>query len=120
MHLLIVPKVHGYICTTAHPESCAQNVHEQIKYVINHPPIASGPKKVLIIDASTGCGLASRLVAAFGAKAQTIGIFFEHAADDKRTASAGWYHAASFEQAAYQVGLYTKSINGDDFSDAIK
>lgn len=120
MNRLIEPKVRGFICTTAHPAGCAQNVHEQIKYVTNHPPIASGPKKVLIIGASMGYGLASRIVAAFGAKAQTIGIFFERAADDKRTASAGWCHTAAFEQAAHQAGLYAKSINGDAFSDSIK
>ncbi|WP_419241662.1 enoyl-ACP reductase FabV [Cardinium endosymbiont of Nabis limbatus] len=120
MNRLIEPKVRGYICTTAHPAGCAKNVHEQIKFVTSQPPIASGPKKVLIIGASTGYGLASRIVAAFGAKAQTIGIFFERAADDKRTASAGWYHTAAFEQAAHQAGLYAKSINGDAFSDAIK
>ncbi|WP_243018582.1 enoyl-ACP reductase FabV [Candidatus Cardinium hertigii] len=118
--MLIEPKVRGYICTTAHPAGCAQNVQEQIKYVTSHSPITSGPKKVLIIGASTGYGLASRIVAAFGAKAQTIGVFFERPADDKRTASAGWYHTAAFEQVAHQAGLYAKSINGDAFSDSIK
>lgn len=118
--MFIEPKVRGYICTTAHPAGCIQNVREHIKYVTSHPPIATGPKKVLIIGASTGYGLASRIVTAFGAKAQTIGIFLERAADDKRTASAGWYHTAAFEQAAHQAGLYAKSINGDAFSDAIK
>ncbi|UWW97485.1 MAG: trans-2-enoyl-CoA reductase family protein [Candidatus Cardinium sp.] len=118
--MLIEPKVRGYLCTTAHPVGCAQNVHEQIKFITSQPPIASGPKKVLIIGASTGYGLASRIAAAFGAKAQTIGLFFERAADGKRTASPGWYHTAAFEQAAHQAGLYAKSINGDAFSDAIK
>ncbi|CDG49358.1 enoyl-ACP reductase FabV [Cardinium endosymbiont of Bemisia tabaci] len=116
----IEPKIRGYICTTAHPEGCIQNVQQQIQYVSNQPSIASGPKKVLIIGASTGYGLASRIVAAFGAKAQTIGVFLERTADDKRTASAGWYHTAAFEQAANQAGIYAKSINGDAFSDAIK
>ncbi|MGI2298769.1 enoyl-ACP reductase FabV [Candidatus Cardinium hertigii] len=116
----IAPKIRGYICTTAHPAGCIQNVKQQIQYVSNQPSIASGPKKVLIIGASTGYGLASRIVAAFGAKAQTIGVFLERAADDKRTASAGWYHTAAFEQAAHQAGIYAKSINGDAFSDAIK
>ncbi len=120
MNILIEPKVRGYICTTAHPAGCIENVHQQIKYVANHLPIESGPKKVLVIGASTGYGLASRIVAAFGAKAQTIGVFFERAADDKRTASPGWYHTAAFEQTAHQTGLYAKSINGDAFSDAIK
>ncbi|WP_342264956.1 enoyl-ACP reductase FabV [Cardinium endosymbiont of Philonthus spinipes] len=120
MNSLIEPKVRGFLCTTAHPTGCAQNVSEQIKYVTSHAPIALGPKKVLIIGASTGYGLASRIVAAFGAKAQTIGVFFERAADDKRTASPGWYHTAAFEQAAHQAGLYAKSINGDAFSEAIK
>lgn len=119
-HICIEPRVHGFICTTAHPIGCTQNVLEQIKYVTNQPAIASGPKKVLIIGASTGYGLASRIVATFGAKAETIGVFFERAADAKRTASAGWYHTAAFEQAANQAGIYAKSIQGDAFSNEIK
>lgn len=118
--MLIQPKVRGFICTTAHPEGCAQHVAEQIQYVKQHHPIINGPKKVLIIGASTGFGLASRITAAFGAGAQTIGVFFEKEAEGKRTASAGWYNTAAFEKAAHQAGLYAKSINGDAFSDEIK
>jgi enoyl-[acyl-carrier protein] reductase/trans-2-enoyl-CoA reductase (NAD+) len=117
--MIIEPKVRGFICTTAHPVGCAQHVAEQIDYVAKQSPI-HGPKKVLIIGASTGYGLASRIVAAFGAKAQTIGVFFEKEASGKRTASAGWYNTAAFEKAAQKAGLYAKSINGDAFSDAIK
>lgn len=118
--MVIQPKIRGFICTTAHPEGCKQSVLEQIAYVKKHAAIAKGPQKVLVIGASTGYGLASRIVAAFGAKAKTIGVFFEKAAEKSRTASAGWYHSAAFEAAAEQAGLYAKSINGDAFSEAIK
>lgn len=117
--MVIQPKIRGFICTTAHPDGCAANVAEQIAYVKQQPKI-QGPKRVLVIGASTGYGLASRIVSAFGADAATIGVFFERSAVEKRTATAGWYNTAAFEKAAHAQGLYAKSINGDAFSDAIK
>jgi len=117
--MIVSPKVRGFICTTAHPTGCAQHVNEQINTIKKHNTI-SGPKKVLVIGASTGYGLASRISAAFGAGAQTIGVFFERPASGKRTASAGWYNTAAFEAEAKKAGLYAKSINGDAFSNDIK
>ena len=117
--MIITPKVRGFICTTAHPAGCAEHVKQQIAYVRSQEP-TSGPKKALVIGASTGYGLASRITAAFGAQAQTIGVFFERPAEGKRTASAGWYNTAAFEQAAHAQELYAKSINGDAFSNEIK
>lgn len=117
--MIIEPKIRGFICTTAHPEGCAQHVQEQIDYVKSQPKIA-GPKKVLVIGASTGYGLASRIVATFGAGADTIGVFFERPGSEKRTASAGWYNTAAFEKAARAEGYIAKSINGDAFSHEIK
>ncbi len=118
--MIIHPKIRGFICTTAHPQGCMQHVSEQIHYTQQHLELNNGPKKVLVIGASTGYGLASRIAAAFGSKAQTIGVFFEKPADGKRTASAGWYNSAAFEEKAQAAGLYAKSINGDAFSDEIK
>lgn len=121
MEQLVQPKVRGFICITAHPTGCQENVQQQIDYVqaqtsaIQHPP-----KKVLVIGASTGYGLASRIAAAFGCGAATIGVFFERPASGNRTASAGWYNTAAFERAAQRAGLYAKSVNGDAFSDEIK
>lgn len=117
--MIIKPKTRGFICTTAHPDGCAQNVREQIKYVKGKGSI-NGPKKALVIGASTGYGLASRIAAAFGSGADTIGVFFERPAENKRTATAGWYNMAAFEEEAIKAGLYSKSINGDAFSDSIK
>lgn len=117
--MLIQPKIRGFICTTAHPEGCYKAVLDQVNYVKSQPPI-DGPKNVLVIGASTGYGLASRITAAFAANAKTIGVFFEKEADDKRTASAGWYNSAAFEMIANKAGLYAKSINGDAFSNEIK
>ena len=115
--MIIKPKVRGFICTTAHPEGCSANVQAQIQYVNSQSPLSDGPKRVLIIGASTGYGLATRIAAAFGAKAETIGVFFERQAAGKRTATAGWYNTVAFEKAAHDAGLYAKSINGDAFSD---
>lgn len=118
--MVIQPKVRGFICTTAHPVGCAAMIKEQVDYVKSQQPILHGPKNVLVIGASTGYGLASRIVSTFGASAKTIGVFFEKEADDKRTASPGWYNSAAFEAFAHAQGLYAKSINGDAFSNEIK
>jgi enoyl-[acyl-carrier protein] reductase/trans-2-enoyl-CoA reductase (NAD+) len=109
----------GFICLTAHPDGAAQNVKNQIAYVKSKGPIA-GAKKVLVIGASTGFGLASRISSAFGSDAATIGVFFEKPPVEGKTASPGWYNSAAFEREANQAGLYAKSINGDAFSDEVK
>lgn len=117
--MIIKPKIRGFICTTAHPEGCAHHVGKQIAYVQGAKPLA-GAKKALVIGASTGYGLASRIVAGFGCGADTIGVFFERPASDDRTATAGWYNTAAFELAARKAGLFAESINGDAFSDDVK
>lgn len=119
--MIITPKIRGFICTTAHPVGCAQHVQNQIDYVKSHPPVVNGPKRVLIVGASTGYGLSSRIVAAFGgSQASTMGVFFEKEAEGKRTATAGWYNSVAFEQKAMAEGMYAKSFNGDAFSDEMK
>ncbi|GAB2699567.1 enoyl-ACP reductase FabV [Paenibacillus thermoaerophilus] len=117
--MIIQPKTRGFICTTAHPAGCARQVARQIEYVRSKPPI-SGPKKALVVGASTGYGLASRIVAAFGAGADTIGVYFDKPAEGARTATAGWYNSAAFERAASEAGRKSFSIVGDAFSDEIK
>lgn len=117
--MIVEPKVREYICTTAHPKGCEENVREQIAYVKAHGAI-EGPKKVLVIGASTGYGLASRITAAFGCGAATLGIMFERPASGRRTATAGWYNTAAFEKFAAEEGLYAKSVNGDAFSKEVK
>lgn len=117
--MIIKPKVRGFICTTAHPEGCKANVKNQIDYVKSQPR-TDGPKKVLIIGASMGYGLASRISAAYSCNAATIGVIFDKPATETRTATAGWYNTAAFEQFAAEDGLYAKSINGDAYSDEIK
>ena len=118
--MVIQPKIRGFICTNAHPVGCAEHVKEQIAYVKANGPVAGGPKNVLVIGASTGYGLASRITAAFGSGAKTLGIFFEKEPTDSKTASAGWYNTAAFEQAANAEGLWNKHINGDAFTDELK
>ena len=117
--MIIEPRMRGFICLTAHPEGCAQSVKNQIEYVKSKGKI-NGPKRVLVVGASTGFGLASRITAAFGSDASTIGVFFEKEPAPGKTATPGWYNSAAFEQEAQKAGLYAKSINGDAFSDEIK
>lgn len=118
--MIIKPKVRGFICTNAHPQGCAANVQEQIDYIKSQSFGTEGPKNVLVVGASTGYGLASRITAAFGYGAKTLGLFFEKPASEKRTGTAGFYNAAAFEAAAEKEGLYAKSINGDAFSNELK
>jgi enoyl-[acyl-carrier protein] reductase/trans-2-enoyl-CoA reductase (NAD+) len=115
--VIIKPKVRGFICTTTHPKGCEQNVREQIEATrARGLDKSAGPKKVLVIGASSGYGLAARITAAFGYGADTLGIFFEKPASEKKPGTAGWYNSAAFDKLAKQEGLYSKSINGDAFS----
>lgn len=118
--MVISPKIRGFICTTAHPTGCARHVADQIAHVRAQGPMADAPKRVLVIGSSTGYGLASRIATAFGGRAATIGVFFERAAEEGRTATAGWYNTVAFEREAAAAGLYARSFNGDAYSTAMK
>ena len=118
--MIIKPRVRGFICITAHPVGCEHNVLDQIKVTQAAGHTGDGPKRVLVIGASTGYGLASRITAAFGYGAATLGVFFEKPSTHEKTGTAGWYNAAAFDQAAKQAGLYSKSINGDAFANATR
>ena len=118
-NMIIEPRMRGFICLTAHPKGCEQNIINQINYIKSKGPI-DGPKKVLVIGASTGFGLASRITSAFGSDAATIGVYFEKPPKEGKTASPGWYNTAAFETEAAKAGLYAKSINGDAFSNEVK
>ena len=118
--MIIKPRVRGFMCVTTHPTGCAANVKQQIDYVKSFGHIANGPKNVLILGASTGYGLASRIVSAFGSGAKTLGVFFEREGTPDKPGTPGWYNSAAFHQFAEAEGLYAKSINGDAFSDEIK
>ncbi|MFC6877954.1 enoyl-ACP reductase FabV [Flavobacterium myungsuense] len=117
--MIIEPRMRGFICLTAHPKGCEQSVKNQIEYIQSKGKI-DGAKRVLVIGASTGFGLASRIASAFGSDAATIGVFFEKPPTEGKTASPGWYNSAAFEKEAANAGLYAKSINGDAFSNEIK
>lgn len=118
--MIIKPRVRGFVCITAHPVGCDAHVKEWISHIKAKGPIQNGPKKVLVIGSSTGYGLASRIAAAYGSKAATLGVFFERPSEDGRPATPGWYNTIAFTNAARAEGLYTKNINGDAFSDDIK
>lgn len=115
--MIIKPKVRGFVCVTTHPSGCAANVHGQVEYVRSTPKVANGPKRALILGASTGYGLGSRINAAFGAGAATVGVFFERPPAESRPATAGWYNSVAFEKEAHAAGLFARSLNADAFSD---
>ncbi len=117
--MVVKPKIRGFICTTAHPQGCYENVKRQVDYVKSKPNV-NGPKNVLVIGASMGYGLASRISAAFSCGAATLGVIFDKPSLNGRTGSAGWYNTAAFEKFAAQDGLYAKTVNGDAYSKEIK
>lgn len=118
--MIIKPKVRGFICTNSHPVGCAANVQEQIDYTRQQGELSNGPKNVLVLGCSTGYGLASRITAAFGSGAATLGVCFEKPPTERKTASAGYYNTAAFHDAAKAAGLYAHTINGDAFSNECK
>jgi enoyl-[acyl-carrier protein] reductase / trans-2-enoyl-CoA reductase (NAD+) len=118
--MIIKPKYRGFICTTTHPRGCYKNVEEQIAVTRSQGVSNDGPKKVLVIGASSGYGLAARITAAFGYQSATLGIFFEKPGTETKPGTAGWYNSWAFEEEAKKAGLYAKSINGDAFSDEIR
>jgi enoyl-[acyl-carrier protein] reductase/trans-2-enoyl-CoA reductase (NAD+) len=118
--MIIKPKVRGFICINAHPQGCAANVHEQIAHTRAQLPVAHGPKNVLVLGCSTGYGLSSRIAAAFGTGASTLGVCFEKPPTDTKTASAGYYNTSALHEAAAEAGLFAHTINGDAFSAACK
>ncbi len=118
--MIIKPRIRGFICTTTHPVGCEANVKEQIEYTKAQGSIENAPKRVLVVGSSSGYGLSSRIAAAFGGNASTIGVFFEKAATERKTGTAGFYNAAAFDKLAHEEGLYSKSLNGDAFSNEAK
>lgn len=115
--MIIKPRIRGFICTTAHPVGCAAHVQEQIDETF---PLENAPRKVLVVGASAGYGLASRVVTAFGGGAGTLGVSFERAPAERKTGSAGWYNNRAFEAVAHEQGMYAKTFDGDAFADAMK
>lgn len=118
--MVIKPKIRGFICTNAHPAGCAASVQEQIDYVRGLGELGQGPKNVLVLGCSTGYGLASRITAAFGYGANTLGVCFEKAPTERKTATAGWYNTAAFHALASKESLYADTLNGDAFSSELK
>ncbi len=117
--MIVQPKVRGFICTTAHPVGCEAAVRAQIDYVKSKGRL-NGAKKVLVIGSSMGYGLASRISAAFGCGAATLGVMFDKEGGGSKTGTAGWYNTKAFEKFAAAEGLYAKSVNGDAYSDECK
>ncbi len=118
---IIKRRSRGFICVNAHPEGCRRNVERWVTGVRGKIPTGqAGPKNVFVIGASTGYGLASRVAAAWGYDAKTLGVFFERPPEGDKTATAGHYNTVAFHSLARKDGLFAASINGDAFSDEVK
>ncbi len=117
---VIGPKIRGFICTNAHPTGCLKNVQSQIDLAKKDIESTENTPNILVIGASTGYGLASRIALTWGYGANTIGVFFERPPSGNKTGSTGYYNSAAFHQMAAQDKFAAISINGDAFSDQIK
>ena len=118
--MIVKPRIRGFICTTAHPAGCAAHVQEQIDYVRDQGTSLDGVSNALVLGCSGGYGLSSRIAAAFGCGAATLGVSFENEPRGNRTATAGWYNNIAFQDAAEKAGVYAKTFDGDAFSDEMK
>jgi enoyl-[acyl-carrier protein] reductase/trans-2-enoyl-CoA reductase (NAD+) len=117
---IIKRRSRGFICVNAHPEGCRRNVERQASAMKQQIPRPEGARNALVIGASTGYGLASRVAAAWGFEARTLGVFFERPPEGAKTASAGYYNTVAFHELARRDGLFAASLNGDAFSDEVK
>lgn len=117
---IVKPRIRGFICTNAHPAGCLANVQNQIGLIKENTPHKNTGLNALVVGASTGYGLASRIALTWGYGAKTLGLLYERPADERRTASAGYYNTVAFHQQAQQDGFSAESINGDAFSDEVK
>ena len=118
--MIIKPRIRGFICTTAHPLGCAANVRRQIDYAKAAGPIEAGVRNALVLGCSGGYGLASRILAAAGCGANTLGLSLEKPPTATKTATAGWYNNAAFEAQAAALGVRAQTLDADAFSDAAK
>jgi enoyl-[acyl-carrier protein] reductase/trans-2-enoyl-CoA reductase (NAD+) len=118
---IVKQRSRGFICINAHPEGCAAMVERQIQAMsAGRPSGLSGPQNVLVVGASTGYGLATRIASTWGFGAKTLGVFYERPPEGKKTATAGYYNSAAFHARARRDGIYAASVNGDAFSDDVK
>lgn len=117
---IVKPRIRGFICTNAHPAGCMTNIQNQIELIKENTIHKDTGLNALVVGASTGYGLASRIALTWGYGAKTLGLLYERPADERRTASAGYYNTVAFHQQAQHDGFYAESINGDAFSDDVK
>jgi enoyl-[acyl-carrier protein] reductase/trans-2-enoyl-CoA reductase (NAD+) len=111
--------IRNNICINAHAAGCARETERQIEYIAQRRASyarLSGPRAVLVVGCSTGYGLASRISAAFGFGASTVGVSYEKEPSGNSTGTPGWYNNRAFDAAATAAGLPAISIDGDAFS----
>ncbi|MDR2150351.1 MAG: trans-2-enoyl-CoA reductase family protein [Spirochaetaceae bacterium] len=127
--MVLKPQIRNEICLNSHPKGCAQALVNQIQYVRNSFKSGSGapasahkgaPRLVLVVGSSTGYGLASRITAAFGYGAATVGLSLEKAGTATKAGTPGWYNNRAFELEAAGMGLAAQTLNGDAYADELK
>ncbi|MDR0670475.1 MAG: trans-2-enoyl-CoA reductase family protein [Treponema sp.] len=129
--MLIKPMIRNNICINSHPAGCAQSVRNQIARAVKDlaggtspqeaaKAVPGTPKLALIIGCSTGYGLASRICAAFGYGAATVGVSFEKPASASKPGTPGFYNNLTFDAEAARAALPFITLDGDAFSGEMK
>jgi enoyl-[acyl-carrier protein] reductase/trans-2-enoyl-CoA reductase (NAD+) len=115
--------IRSNICLNSHPAGCAKATRdgiERVKELFGGEKPANSPRLALVIGCSTGYGLSSRVAAAFGLGAATVGLSLEKPASASKTGTPGWYNNRCFDAEAAAAGLPAKTINMDAFSAGAK
>ncbi|MGW7137054.1 enoyl-[acyl-carrier-protein] reductase FabV [Streptomyces xanthophaeus] len=115
----IKPGNRGYLYVNSHPTGCAAVVDRMWQQTPEPAGDRPGPV-ALVIGSSAGYGLAATLVGLRAHRMRGLGIAFESAETERRTAGAGWYRTARTAELAAGAGADFTFLNGDAFSDGVK
>ena len=119
--MIVKPRIKGFVCITSHPLGCMASVKQQAELAaLNKIGTDTSVKRALIIGASTGYGLSSRIVSAYSAGADTLGVYFERPPKEDKPASAGFYNSLAFNELTKSLDSQHVDVNGDAFSNECK
>ncbi|WP_189962574.1 enoyl-[acyl-carrier-protein] reductase FabV [Streptomyces violascens] len=111
----IDPKQRGFLIVNSHPAGSTATVTRMWEQI---PPRADGSSPVvLLLGHSAGYGLATLLTGLRQHGIRGVGVAYEGAETERRTASAGWYRTAAAARLAAEAGHDFVFVNTDAFSD---
>ncbi|MFI2612639.1 enoyl-[acyl-carrier-protein] reductase FabV [Kitasatospora sp. NPDC018619] len=115
----IVPRQRGYLIVNSHPVGSAATVERQWRRIEPATPAGRAPV-VLVLGASAGYGQAILLAGLRRHGVRGVGVAFESAATERRTATAGWYRTAAVAALVERSGGDLAFVNADAYADATR